>query len=175
MKQVDSEILVRRLLDHLRAELPRVLEDYSDEQIKLQAPQLLLNHDSETTIFPAIKVLWQVTDYEQLVAETEAYELRKTIHTCLIVVMLAGGDPEKLVYETHRYVAAIEHCIQSATLADKALDSNTNAPTGLADRLKLNFDPVWKILRKYEFESGSLPSNKSILVQRHLLDFEAQY
>ena len=175
MKQVDSELLVRRLLDHLRANLPATLAEYSDEQIKLQPPQLLLNHNSEVNIFPAIKVLWQITDYEQLVAETEAYELRKTIHTCLIVVMLAGGDPEKLAWETHRYVAAIEACIQSATLADKTLSSPLDVPTGLVDRLKLNFDPVWKILRKYEFESGSLPTNKSILVQRHLLDFEAQY
>jgi hypothetical protein len=175
MKQVDSEILVRRLLDHLRANLPATLAEYSDEQIKLDPPQLLLNHDSEINLFPAVKVLWQITDYNQLVDETEAYELRKTIHTCLIVVMLAGGDAEKLVWETHRYVAAIEDCIQSASLADKTVDFPSNVPTGLVDRLKLNFDPVWKILRKYEFESGSLPSNKSILVQRHLLDFEASY
>lgn len=175
MKQVNSELLVRRLLDHLRANLPAKLAEHSDEQIQLQPPQLLLNHDSEINLFPAIKVLWQITENERLVDETDEYTLVKTVHTCLIVVMLAGGDPEKLVWETHRYVAAIEDCIQSASLADKTVDFPTDVPAGLVARLKLNFDPSWKILRKYEFESGSLPTNKSILVQRHLLDFEAQY
>jgi hypothetical protein len=175
MKQVDSELLIRRLLDHLRAKLPATLAAYSDEQIQLQPPQLLLNYDGETNLFPAIKVLWQVTDYDQLVDESDTHELRKTIHTCLLVVMVAGGDPERLVWETHRYVAALEDCLQSATLADKTLHSALDVPTGLADRLKLQLDPQWRILRKYEFESGSLPTNKSILVQRHLLDFEASY
>ena len=175
MKYCDSELLIRRLLTYLRTNLPSVLAEFSDEQIKLKPPQLLVNHDNEITLFPAIKILWQVTDYEQLVAETNEYELRKTIHTCLFVVMLAGGDAEKLVWETHRYVAAIEACIQAATVGDKTVESLSDVPTGLADRLKINFEPTWKILRKYEFESGALPGKSSILIQRHLLDFEAQY
>lgn len=174
MKHTASEVLLRRLETFLRERLPVQLAEYSDEQIQLVPPQLIQLHESEITLFPAIKLLWQATDYEQLVEETDEYELRKTVHTLLIDVIVAGNDPTRLVWMTHRYVAAIEDLIQSATLADKTLDFPTQA-TGLLNRFGVNLEPSWKILRKYEFEQGALGTNKSILVQRHLLDFEAQY
>jgi hypothetical protein len=174
MKHTASEVLLRRLDTLLRERLPAKLAEYSDEQLQLEAPQLIQQHESEINLFPAIKLLWQATDYEQLVEETNDYELRKTVHTVLIDVIVAGNQPDLLVWTIHRYVAAIEDLIQSATSADKVLDFPTQA-TGLLNRFGVNLDPTWKILRKYEFEQGVLGTNKSILVQRHLLDFEATY
>lgn len=174
MKHVTTEVLLRRLETFLRENLPAKLAEYSDEQVELIPPQIIQNHESEVTLFPAIKLLWQATDYEQLVAETDEYELRKTVHTVLIDVIVSGNQPDLLVWIIHRYVAALEDLIQSATVADKTLDFPTQA-TGLLNRFGVNLDPSWKILRKYEFEQGALGTNKSIFVQRHLLDFEAQY
>lgn len=173
-KEHSSELVLLRLKDYLSANLPSKLVELSDHEITLESPQLVLDYEGEVNLFPAIRLLWQSTEYEQLVEETSEYELRKTIHSILIDVVVASGEREKLTRMTLRYCAAIEALIQSATDADKTLDSTSSVPSE-ALRFNLNLDPEWKIARKYVIGEGGVGGASSALFQRHVLEFEAIY